>query len=77
VVVAASEKRRATDGSEAFITLTSPDGTNSTVVMIWRDEASHDAYAKVWGEMVANFERDSKAAGGATIGEPKLYQVTY
>jgi hypothetical protein len=77
VVIASSDKGRAMDGCEAFITLLSADGTNALAIIIWKDQASQGAYTKVRGELVANVERDSKAASGATIGEPELYDVIY
>jgi len=77
LVIASSDKTRAMDGCEACISLTSPDGTEAIALIIWRDQASYDAYAKVRHEMIANLERDSKAVRGATIDQPQLYEVMY
>ena len=76
VMQAAADEVRARDGCESFAALA--DGTDTLVVIIWRDQAAFDAYAKDRDQKITELEEKLSASGEPPmVGQPKLYEVDY
>ena len=78
VLQAAWDNLRATvDGCESIGGLVGD--TESLVVIIWRDRAAFDAYARNRDATLTELNNDLRAAGVelASIEAPKLYEIEY
>ena len=70
-----ADTTRALDGCESFMSLV--DGTDSLVVIIWRDQASLEAYMK---DRDKNLQAVQQHLGDAKIpmaSAPRVFEVDY